>query len=180
MFVRRSKYDDLADRYGRTVEELDDTRDERDAFRESATTTARQFAEADAAVKRLTGRVQRLQSLLHRNDDQADAAYVAQLERRVQRLASGTARWMTALWAERAESLKLARQIDQARSALTLLRTELQEERDARRPIEGGTGRPAATPPAELLQARAHARALEERLAELTAANHAFTCGGGA
>lgn len=39
----------------------------------------------------------------------------------------------------------------------------------------------AAVPPsAELLQARAHARALEARLAEVTAANQACTCGGDA
>jgi hypothetical protein len=43
---------------------------------------------------------------------------------------------------------------------------------DLRRPLDGAPVRPA-TPTAELLQARAQVRALEQRLAELQAANEA-------
>lgn len=69
--------------------------------------------------------------------------------------------------------IRLAR----AQADVVTLSGELGEVRENRRPIEGGTGR---TVSAELRQAREHARLLEARLAKVTAANQACTCGGAA
>lgn len=91
-----------------------------------------------------------------------------------------TARTVTRQYAESdAAHMKLARQASRATTALASTTRRLQDLRDANRPIDGGTSRPAP-PSAELRQARAHARALEERLAELTAANQHCQCGGAA
>lgn len=50
---------------------------------------------------------------------------------------------------------------------------------DEGRPIDGGSPAPASTS-TRLRRAKAHASALHERLVEVTAANQACTCGGGA
>ncbi|MFF1483092.1 hypothetical protein ACIGZH_01885 [Streptomyces sp. NPDC058319] len=49
---------------------------------------------------------------------------------------------------------------------------QISDASDARRPVDGGTHRPAS-PSAELLRARAQVRALEARLAEFQAASEA-------
>ncbi|WP_393075110.1 hypothetical protein [Streptomyces sp. LN704] len=58
------------------------------------------------------------------------------------------------------------------------LRDALNEQRDKHRPIDGGSPQPIGAT-TRLRRAKAHAAALHERLAEVTAANQACTCGGG-
>lgn len=156
---------------------------ERDAALAAARTAARQFAEADAANKRLAGRNRALQERLEQRQDYAEAEYAVQLERRLYRLTKGTARWMAALWAERAESTKLARQVDEGNRRILVLLHDLTEARNAHKAIDGASPRPLS-PSAELARALAHNRALETRLASLQAANEArdkaeYTAAGG-
>ncbi|CAM5591744.1 hypothetical protein [Streptomyces purpurascens] len=178
--VSRRSYDDLNARYQQALDATAKAREERNAFRTAAQTSARQFVEADATNKRLDGRVKELTHRLEKAVDGGDASYVAQLERRLERLAR-------AVLALRTRASSDTRQIDQAkrlhdelreraRKAEALLETHALVHGE--RPIEGGPGRPQ--PSAELRQARDHARALDERLAEVTAANQRCTCGGAA
>ncbi|MFH9816181.1 hypothetical protein [Streptomyces sp. NPDC017230] len=76
-----------------------------------------------------------------------------------------------------AAHLKTTRLANQATTALASTTRRLQDLRDAHRSIDGSIIR-SATPSAELLKARAHARALEARLAELTVANQRCRCAG--
>ncbi|WP_158073017.1 hypothetical protein, partial [Streptomyces kebangsaanensis] len=94
--------------------ERDKARAERDTAVYNRQQIGRQLAEADAANKRLAGRNSVLQERLEQREDYTEAAYVVQVEKRLDRLARGTARWMAALWAERAESIRLARQAGEA------------------------------------------------------------------
>lgn len=155
--------------------ERDKARAERDTAVYNRQQIGRQLAEADAANKRLAGRNSVLQERLEQREDYTEAAYVVQVEKRLDRLARGTARWMAALWAERAESIRLARQAGEAdRRVLNLVR-EVAEIRDARRHIDGGSPRPLP-PSAELIRARAQTQDLEQRLADMTIANRQCTC----
>jgi hypothetical protein len=181
MFVLRSTYKALRARQEETFDRLTDTRRERDAFRESARTAARQFAEADAANTRLNGRNRRLKQLLDHHRDHGSLGMLRQQHDRRERLVRAAGRYLAALWAAQAEARKLARQaeIDQGVKADLSRRLGLAEVRaqKAEQPVwaEGAPPRPSS-PSEELLQARAHARALEERLAELTVANRRCTC----
>ncbi|WP_129307957.1 hypothetical protein [Streptomyces sp. L2] len=82
----------------------------------------------------------------------------------------------------RAETARLRRERDNARDecgaykvAATTAARQVIDAEDAPRLIEGGRVH-ISTPSEELARARAQARALEKRLAELTAANQACTC----
>jgi chromosome segregation ATPase len=185
-FVPRRAYDDLYTRYQQALEAAEKSRAERDSFRAAAQTSARQFVEADTAAKRLEGRVKELSRRIEHGVDSSEGPYVAQLERRVERLARTVGKL-------RSQAPNLARQIDQAKGLISELRERLAATQErarkaealleshalvhGERPIEGGSRRPQ--PPGELLQSRAHARALDRRLAEVTAANQQCTCGGG-
>ena len=76
-----------------------------------------------------------------------------------------------------AETAHLGQRLGKANERLLDTAKKLRLARDDSKPMEGGQIRPA-TPSAELRQARDQARALHERLAEVTAANQACTCGG--
>lgn len=165
---------DLKARINQLRAERDTARQERDTAAYTRAQVLRQLAEADAANRRLAGRNAELTRRLEQHDDYAEAAYAMELERRLERLARGTARWMAALWAERTESSRLARQLDRADRRVRDLTYEI---RGVGRHVDGGSVRPL-TPSQELQRARAHARALEERLAELQAINMRCTCGG--
>lgn len=120
--------------------ERDTALKQRDAFKSAASTSARQFAEADAANTRLAGRNQKLARRLEQPAS-ADTEYVTQLEQR----------------------------FDQAHRQLKEMADQLAAAQSEPR-IEGGHAR--TTPlTIQLRQARDHARALEQRLAELQAAN---------
>lgn len=145
MPVSRRTYDrDLAaarTEADRLRAERDTALKQRDAFKSAASTSARQFAEADAANTRLAGRNQKLARRLEQQPASADTEYVTQLEQR----------------------------FDQAHRQLKEMADQLAAAQSEPR-IEGGHAR--TTPlTIQLRQARDHARALEQRLAELQAAN---------
>lgn len=176
LFGRRERREiaELKARLERLRAERDTARQERDTATYNRSQVLRQLAETDAANRRLNGHNRALLERLKQREDYAEAEYAVQLERRLERLTRGTARWMAALWAERTESARLARQLDRADRRVRDLTYEI---RSAGRHVDGGSVRPL-TPSQELQQARAHARALEERLAELQAINMRCTCGG--
>lgn len=70
---------------------------------------------------------------------------------------------------------KTVRQASQTNAVLAASIRRLQDSRDDRRPVDGASPHPL-TPSQELTLARAHARALEERLQEMTVANRSCTC----
>ncbi|MET8978514.1 hypothetical protein ABZX85_23140 [Streptomyces sp. NPDC004539] len=75
-----------------------------------------------------------------------------------------------------AEVDDLKTRLARAQADVVTLSGELAAGRESRRPIDGGTSTPR-TVDAELRQARNHARALGQRLAEVTTANLRCTCG---
>ncbi|MEU7399962.1 hypothetical protein [Streptomyces sp. NPDC044948] len=120
-------------------------------------TITRQHAELDGANRRLAGRNA---ELTRRLDDTTEGVYVTRLENRLQALARGTARWMTAVWARVAE---LHEQLRKAEAAADP------------RPPEGGARYPGRRD--ELRAARDHAAALDRRLSDVTEANANCKCG---
>ncbi|MYR46758.1 hypothetical protein [Streptomyces sp. SID5910] len=95
------------------IEQRDNARAERDAFRAVARASARQFAEADAANRRLVGRVEELGK---RNSalTESDPEYAADLERRLDRALRACARWMNATWAATRRADRLQNRLDDA------------------------------------------------------------------
>lgn len=104
--VTRRSYDDLNTRYQQALDATAKARDERNAFRTAAATSARQFAEADATNRRLEGR---LLELGRRNAElaESDPEYAADLE---QQLAAARAE----LAAEKKRGDHLQRRLDGA------------------------------------------------------------------
>jgi hypothetical protein len=168
----------------RAIEERDDARTEREAFRTAAQTSARQYAEADATNRRLAGRNA---ELTRRLEDTTEGVYVAQLENRIRALAKGTGRWMLAVWSRDRRINLLQQQLDatrtnlvasQARVAELLVELTTAEAQIDPRPIHGGARYPQ--PSNELRAARAHAAALDRRLSQVTEINARCKCGGAA
>jgi chromosome segregation ATPase len=103
MFVSRRKYErDMADMRDQR-EQLRAQRDmaarDRDAYQAAARTAARQFAEADAANKRLYGRNRTLNERLEASRDAlgVDSEYVGQLEQRLARALRACTRYRAEL-----------------------------------------------------------------------------------
>lgn len=86
---------------------------ERDWFKSAAETGARQFSEADAANRRLGGRVLELGRRLSACAE-ADPEYAASLERRVDRLCRVGKRVLAAWAAEKRRADHLQRRLDDA------------------------------------------------------------------
>lgn len=167
--ISRRAYDDLRARYEYAVELRAEAREELADWKGSAIRVA----------GRNTELTRRLEMARYAGGD--DAEYTAQLERRVERLAKGVGRYLAALWKARAEVARLTKQaaVDKGVKGDLSRRLGLAEQqlRKAEQPAwaEGLPPRPVS-PSEELLQARAQARALEERLAEMTVANQRCTC----
>ncbi|MFJ6073648.1 hypothetical protein ACIQFU_22875 [Streptomyces sp. NPDC093065] len=164
--------------------ERDQFLEDRNVAKAAARTAAEKFVEADATNRRLAGRNS---ELTRRLEDSAEGAYVTQLETRLQALAKGAARWMLAVWSRDRRISILQQQLDATRTNLVASQArvaELHEElRKAEaaadpRPPEGGARHPR--PSSELRAARDHAKALDRRLSEVTAANANCKCGGAA
>lgn len=92
MPVSRHKHEDLQDRYRRLADTLEETREERQAFREAARRAALWYADADAANKRL----RELNAILAEQINLARADYTA-LEQRLERALQACARYRAEL-----------------------------------------------------------------------------------
>ncbi|MFD4257769.1 hypothetical protein ACFWR9_09055 [Streptomyces sp. NPDC058534] len=140
-----------------------------------------QNAEQEATNRRLAGRNQ---ELTRRLEDTTEGAYTADLENRVQALARGTARWMTALWARDRRIVILQQQLHGTKTNLVASQARVKdlEEQLGKaeaavdpRPIHGGARYPE--PRDELRAARNHTAALDRRLTEVTEINARCRCG---
>lgn len=156
-------------RIAKLMQERDDARSERDAFKAAAEITARRYVE--------------------------DAPAAAALHARLDRALRGAARYLGAYWVQREltrQQVQQTRQMDALVKGLheRLTRTEkraIEAETELRasaayrgeRLIEGGRFR-RMTASDEVQQLRAQARELDKRLRELTEINQRCRCGGGA
>ncbi|MGW4043027.1 hypothetical protein [Streptomyces sp. NPDC004721] len=116
LITRRRHEQELADARARADQfrvERDEARAERAAFRAAQQVAARQFAEADAANRRLKGRVLELG---RRNNalGESDPEYAASLERRIGRLKRVGIRILAAYRAEKHRADRLQDQLDDA------------------------------------------------------------------
>ena len=146
---------------------------DRDAYRAAAETAARQFTTADrdlaAARRQLDERGQLLAKV-------PDALVDHDARRKALTDALGLPQ--AADWSDvTVQASALRTLLSRARSDVAALTAELAELRDDGRHVDGGTVQPR-TVSAEVLRERARADALAARLAEVTAANQACTCGG--
>lgn len=184
-FISRRLYEAaLADRE-RIRGERDQFAKDRNSQRAAAETAARQFAEADAANRRLEGRLIELGRRLSRLAE-SDPEYAAQLERRVQRLTRGASRYLAAYWKARAEIRDLTTRLGRATEGLIDLRGRLSaaEERARKaealletagaRPIDGAPAHradEAARLRAELHRSEKARAALDEKCRDLQNVN---------
>ncbi|MFD5709541.1 hypothetical protein ACFWHW_03950 [Streptomyces pharetrae] len=146
------------------------------------------LAAEQTKVRRLTVRNRRLWTLLERHRDQGSLGLLRQHRTRLDRALKACARYMAAYWTARAEITDLNRRLGRTTDSLISLRAQLSEaEARARRaeallattterPIDGAPSRRDESLAGQLRRSRDHARALDQRLAELTTANHACTC----
>jgi chromosome segregation ATPase len=149
---------------------------------------ADQLNTEQAKVRQLTGRTRRLHGLLEHHRDQGSLGMLRQHRTRLDRALRGCARYMAAYWRARAEIADLTRRLSRATESLIDLRRQLSDAHErarkaealvamaSERPIDGAPAQRDESLAAELRRARDHARALDRRLAEVTAANHACTC----
>ncbi len=116
-FVLRSRHETELEAVNADRERLRGERnqflDDRNAARAAARTAARQFAESDAANRRLEARNlelgRRVSALA-----ESDLEYAAHLERRLARALRGCARWMDATWVEVRHRDHLQQRLDDA------------------------------------------------------------------
>lgn len=187
-FVSRRLYEDvLADRE-RIRSERNQFAKDRDVHRVAAQTVARQFEEADTANRRLRSRNARLNGLLESMRDKGALGTLRQHHIRLERALRGCARYVAAYWKARAEIAELTRRLNRATEGLIDMRRQLNDVSErvrkaeavavmaTERPIDGAPARRDTSSAAELRRAKDHARALDQRLAELTAANQRCTC----
>lgn len=166
----RAELADARAETGRMRRERDSARAERDAFWHVAALAARQFDEADAAKRRLEGRVLELGQRLTELAD-ADPKYTASLEARVARLRRVGARILAAYVREQRRSARLSSHLDDDD-----LKAIKQWERRVKahdawtapadlegRPVDGGTWRPTH-PAVELQRALDRCRKLQALL----------------
>jgi hypothetical protein len=145
-------------------------RSERNQFvkdRDASKTAARQLAEAGTAEEHDARR----KALADALGEQAQHYSWDQIIAQVAGLKQAGVAWMAEATTERTRADGLQKVVDSVRA----LR---EQERDAGRPVDGGSAAPLSSS-AKLRRARAHAARLHERLAEVTAANQACTCAGG-
>lgn len=105
--------DDLRAQLTRAIEQRDNARSERNAFRSAAQTASRQFADADAATKRLHGRVEELKRLLAQRPA-ASTDDTARLENRIKRLRKIVSRLLDERTAETRRADRLQARLDDA------------------------------------------------------------------
>lgn len=149
---------------------------------------AKELAAAAAANRQLEARTRRLHGLLEHHRDMGSFGMLRQHHTRLERALRGCARYMAAYWKARAEIADLTRRLARATEGLIDLRRQLSDANErarkaetlaamaTERPIDGAPAHRDESLAGQLRRARNHARALDQRLAELTAANHACTC----
>lgn len=172
-FVSHRRHEAVCADRERIREERDQFRDDRNAAQAAATISARKYAEADAANRRLEGRLLELGRRLARLAE-SDPEYAAVLERRVARLRTVGKRILAAYFRERQRADRLVSHLDDG-DLKAIARWELRvKAHDAWRPpadrdewrIDGASGRPLH-PAVALLRAMDRCRALEQKLADV-------------
>lgn len=112
-FVSRSVHEAVCADRERIRDERDQFAKDRDTQRYAAETVARQFAETDAANRRLAGRNLELGNRISKLTE-ADPEYTAQLERRVARLRTVGKRILAAYSTELKRADRLQARLDDA------------------------------------------------------------------